>query len=93
MNTNLLSVIKIPSYLMSGESVEFRHTVSQGTISIDNPHIAVRPTQLGSESKTSSDTKGTKGTRIQPAQGASWSENIHRNMRKCFWPFDYRYLH
>ena len=54
------------AYFMSGESIKFCNTVTKETVSVDNPDLALRATQLSSKSESTSNTQRPKCPGIQP---------------------------
>ena len=68
-------------YFMSSEGIKLRNAVTKGTVAIDNPHIAVRATELGSQGESPSHSQRPEGSGVQPVQRAprSGGERRKRN--------------
>ena len=60
---------------MPCESIKLCYTVTQRTISINNPDLWFWTTELCPQGKAPAHPKGTKCTWIQPCQGTTWPEN------------------
>ena len=62
-------------YLMPCKSIKLRYTITQRTISVNNPDFWFWTTELGPQGKASTHPQGTKCSWIQPCQGTTWPEN------------------
>ena len=71
-------------YFMSREGIKLRNAVTKGTVAIDNPHVAVRATELGSQGESPSHSQRPEGSGVQPVQRApgSGGERRKREYRK-----------
>ena len=69
---------------MSSEGIKLRNAVTKGTVAIDNPHIAVRATELSSQGEAATHPQSPEGSGVQPVQRApgSGGERRKRNTVK-----------
>ena len=63
---------------MSSEGIKLRNAVTKGTVAIDNPHVAVRATELGSQGESPTHSQRPEGSGVQPVQRAPRSGGERR---------------
>ena len=73
-STRLLYLIC--TYFVSNECVILHDTITQSSVSVENPHVCFWSNEFSSECKSSADAKSSKSTWIEPRQRSSWSKNV-----------------